>query len=75
MRLTTTTFISVSVTHIPLLELAERHVPVLAALRERDPEFAEVVMKRHIAGLGDWILRTREHAEIPLELQQTNRIG
>jgi len=63
----TTTFISVSVTHIWQVELAERNVPVLAALRGHDPEIAEIVMRKHIEGLGESILRTRWQEETPMK--------
>jgi DNA-binding GntR family transcriptional regulator len=58
MRLSTTTFVTHSMTqltHRSLTEIGERHVPVLDALRARDPDLAEAAMRRHIEEPGDWI--------------------
>jgi DNA-binding GntR family transcriptional regulator len=58
MRLATTTFVTHSMmqlTHRSLQEIGERHVPVLEALRARDPKLAEIAMRRHIEDPGDWI--------------------
>jgi DNA-binding GntR family transcriptional regulator len=58
MRLATTTFVTHSMmqlTHHSLEEIGERHVPVLEALRARDPNLAETAMRRHIEDPGDWI--------------------
>ena len=58
MRLATTTFVTHSMmqlTHRSLEEIGERHVPVLEALRARDPNLAEAAMRRHIEDPGDWI--------------------
>jgi len=58
MRLATTTFVTHSmhqITHRTLAEIGERHVPVLEALRSRDPALAETAMRRHIEEPGDWI--------------------
>jgi DNA-binding GntR family transcriptional regulator len=58
MRLATTTFVTHSMTqltHRSLHEIGERHVPVLEALRARDPVVAEAAMRRHIEEPGDWI--------------------
>ena len=55
MRLATTTFLTISRSHHPLAEIAERHTPVLEALRARDPDRAERAMRRHIAEPGEWI--------------------
>jgi len=58
MRLATTTFVTHSMTqltHRSLHEIGERHVPVLEALRARDPLMAEAAMRRHIEEPGDWI--------------------
>lgn len=56
MRLATTTFLTTTNAHRPLTELAERHGPLLAALRGRDPESAERAMRDHIEGAGEWML-------------------
>ena len=55
MRLATTTFLTASMTHRSLRELAERHVPVLEALRARDSDAAEQAMRQHIEEPGRWI--------------------
>ena len=58
MRLATTTFVThamTQLTHRTLHEIGERHIPVLAALRARDPRLAEAEMRRHIEEPGDWI--------------------
>ncbi len=56
MSLATTTFLTATVTHRPLDELASRHEAILVALRVRDPEAAEVAMRRHIEEPGRWVL-------------------
>ncbi len=53
LRLATTTFLTVSVTHRPLEELAERHTAVLEALMSRDGAAAESAMRSHISDLAD----------------------
>jgi DNA-binding GntR family transcriptional regulator len=58
MRLATTTLVTHSLlqmTHRSLDEIGERHLPVLEALRARDPLEAEAAMRRHIQEPGDWI--------------------
>ena len=55
LRMATTTFLTVSMGYCPLPELAERHVPVLDALRARDPGAAERAMREHIEKPGQWI--------------------
>ena len=58
MRLATTKFVTHSMTqltHRSLLEIGERHVPVLEALRARDPARAEAAMRTHIEEPGEWI--------------------
>lgn len=52
MRLATTTFLTVTFAHVPLTELAERHVALLEALRSRNPAAAEEEMRRHLEGLA-----------------------
>src|SRR5205085_9446535 len=44
MRLSITTCVTVSVTHRPLSEIAERHVLVLDALRARDPDRSAAII-------------------------------
>jgi DNA-binding GntR family transcriptional regulator len=55
MRLSITTCVTHAVTHRSLHEIAERHVPVLAALRDRDPVRAEAELRHHIEEPGEWI--------------------
>ena len=55
MRLSITTCVTVSVTHRPLQEIAERHRLVLDALRAHDPVRAEAIIRRHIEEPGEWI--------------------
>ena len=61
MRLSVTTCVTHSMTHRSLHEIAERHVPVLAALRARDPVLAEAAIRRHIEEPGEWILAAGLH--------------
>jgi DNA-binding GntR family transcriptional regulator len=63
MRMATTTFLTVSKSHHSLTEIAERHTPVLEALRARDPKAAEAVMRRHIDEPGHWIRAVLEEEE------------
>jgi DNA-binding GntR family transcriptional regulator len=55
MRLSITTCVTHAVTHRSLHELAERHVPVLDALRQHNPDLAEAELRRHIEEPGEWI--------------------
>lgn len=55
MRLSITTCVTYAVTHRSLHEITERHVPLLEALRSRDPNRAEAEIRRHIEEPGDWI--------------------
>ncbi len=60
MRLATTTFLTVSRSHHALAEIAQRHTPVLEALRARAPEAAERAMRRHIEEPGEWLRQALE---------------
>lgn len=55
MRLSITTCVTYAMTHRSLHEITERHVPLLDALRSRDPSRAEAEIRRHIEEPGDWI--------------------
>lgn len=55
MRLSVTTCVTHSVTHRSLHEIAERHVPVLEALKAHDPARAEAAIRHHIEEPGEWI--------------------
>lgn len=46
-------------------QIAERHAPVLAALRARDPERAEIEVRRHITELADNVLAHWSREEAP----------
>ncbi len=72
MRLATTTFLTVSMTHRSLHELAERHVPVLAALRAHDAVGSEEAIRRHIEEPGEWILAAVEQGEAADEGAESN---
>jgi DNA-binding GntR family transcriptional regulator len=65
MRLATTTFLTVLKSRRPLSEIAERHVPVLAALAAHDPALAEKVMRRHIEEPGHWLRASLEEERAP----------
>jgi DNA-binding GntR family transcriptional regulator len=62
MRLSITTCVTYAVTHRSLSEITERHVPLLAALRSRDPNIAEAEIRKHIEEPGEWI-RAAAHQE------------
>jgi DNA-binding GntR family transcriptional regulator len=53
MRLPMTTFVTVTFSQWPLTVLAERHVPLLEALRSRDPMRAESAMRAHLEDLAE----------------------
>jgi DNA-binding GntR family transcriptional regulator len=63
MRLATTTFLTVSKARHSLDEIADRHTPVLEALRARDPAAAEAAMRRHIEEPGHWLHEAMRDAE------------
>lgn len=63
MRLATTTFLTVSKSEHSLGEIADRHTPVLDALRARDAGAAEAAMRRHIEEPGHWIQEAMREAE------------
>jgi DNA-binding GntR family transcriptional regulator len=65
MRLSITTCVTHSLTHRSLHEIAERHVPVLEALRARDPQRAEAAIRRHIEEPGEWIQSEHGHKRTP----------
>jgi DNA-binding GntR family transcriptional regulator len=71
MRLSVTTCVTHSLTHRSLHEIAERHVPVLEALRARDPIKAEAAIRRHIEEPGEWILAAGK-AEASAQPEQTD---
>lgn len=77
MRLSVTTCVTHSVTHRSLDEIAERHVPVLDALRARDPVLAEAVIRRHIEEPGEWIraAENRDPTAVPVDGQDKEAAG
>lgn len=56
------TYITVSQPGIDLQELTERHVPILEALRRRDPDAAAAAMEAHLMDAADDLRRTLEGA-------------
>ena len=73
MRLATTTFITALLAHRSLEELTERHGPILAALRARDPQAAEAAMRWHIEELGEWILAAAAAERAPVAADGVER--
>jgi DNA-binding GntR family transcriptional regulator len=75
MRLATTTFLTVSKSDHSLGEIADRHTPVLEALRARDPAAAEQAMRSHIEEPGHWLQTAMREAEgrAPQPARQTRR--
>lgn len=63
LSLATTTYLTFTAVKRALGGLAERHEPVLEALRARDPELAEQVMRRHIEEPGRWVLEALRSAQ------------
>jgi DNA-binding GntR family transcriptional regulator len=63
LRLATTTGVTHAMSQMTrrsLEEIGERHAPVLAALRARDPDRAEAEMRAHIEEPGEWIAQACE---------------
>lgn len=60
MRLATTTFLTFAMSRRSLEDLAERHAPLIDAMRGRDPDAAEAAMRRHIEEPGEWVLAALE---------------
>jgi DNA-binding GntR family transcriptional regulator len=67
MRLSITTCVTYAMTHRSLDEITERHVPLLEALRSRDPNRAEAEIRRHIEEPGDWIREAARLAQEQIE--------
>jgi DNA-binding FadR family transcriptional regulator len=65
MRLAITTAITYTMSSRSLEELAERHTPVLDALRSRNPVLAEAAIRRHIDEAREWVMTTIEK-EVPV---------
>lgn len=60
MRLAITTAITYTMAGQSLEELAERHTPVLDALRSRNPVLAEAAIRKHIDEPREWVIDTIE---------------
>lgn len=58
-NLSSSTMVTVALAHRSLLELADRHVPIIEALTSGDAATAERVMRAHIEELGLWIAREK----------------
>jgi DNA-binding GntR family transcriptional regulator len=67
MRLSITTSMTHAVTLRSPREIAERHVPIVAALRAHDPAEAEAAVRKHIEESGDWIRAAAGQDETALE--------
>ena len=65
MRLPLTTFVTVTFSHWPLSILAERHVPLLDALRSHDPATAEAAMRAHLEELADHTFSGKTAPPVP----------
>jgi DNA-binding GntR family transcriptional regulator len=60
MRLANTTLLTVARSRHSMMEIADRHLPVLDALRARDPDEAERAMRQHIEEPGRWLRTSLE---------------
>jgi DNA-binding GntR family transcriptional regulator len=54
-RLSSSSYVSISLVRRSLMELADRHIPIIDALRAGDPIAAESEMRKHIEELATWI--------------------
>jgi DNA-binding GntR family transcriptional regulator len=73
MRLANTTSITVATTKHSLFEIAERHEPLLKALKARNPKLAERVMRHHIEEAGNWLRTDFEGARMQQGERRTAR--
>lgn len=73
MRLTTTTFLTVSKSHHSLHEIVERHTAVVEALRTRNPDAAERALRLHIEEPGEWMRAALEQESAENEERKTRR--
>jgi DNA-binding GntR family transcriptional regulator len=53
-------------TELSLEQIAERHWPIVAALRARTPERAEAIIRSHILELAERVLAGLDHEVVPL---------
>jgi len=71
-RLSGSTTVTVALAHRSLMELADRHIPIITALREREPDAAEAAMRGHIEELGRWIVEETRNSTVSIEELQTS---
>jgi len=64
-RMSSSSYVSISLVKRSLMELADRHLPIIAALAAGDPVGAEAEMRRHIEELAMWISTENSPAELP----------
>jgi DNA-binding FadR family transcriptional regulator len=57
-----------------MMEIADRHMPVLEALRAHDPDAAERAMRQHIEEPGHW-LRTSLEDEQARQKTETKAVA
>ena len=60
MRLANTTLLTVARSRHSMMEIADRHLLVLDALRARNPDAAERAMRQHIEEPGQWLRTSLE---------------
>lgn len=65
LSLATTTFLTFSIHRRAIEGLAARHEPILEALRTRNPDLAEAVMRRHIEEPGRWVYEALSREQSP----------
>jgi DNA-binding GntR family transcriptional regulator len=65
MNLPMTTIVTVTLSTRSLLELAERHEPILVALTAGDASAAEAAMRLHIEEIAGWVLAALDAQENP----------
>jgi DNA-binding GntR family transcriptional regulator len=75
-RLSGSTTVTVALAHRSLMELADRHNPIIEALRNGEPDAAETAMRGHIEELGRWIVAETSRNELsPDEVRATISAG
>ena len=73
MNLPMTTIVTVTLSTRSLPELAERHVPIVAALTAGDAGAAEAAMRQHIEEIAGWVLAALEAQENPASVMESLR--
>lgn len=75
-RLSGSTTVTVALAHRSLMELADRHNPIIAALSNGEPDAAETAMRGHIEELGRWIVEETTRGTLSIdELQSSLSAG